>query len=233
MEPGSSEIDPVSSEIDPVISKIDSLISGIDSIISGIGPRYEGVDPLIAEIDSLRDGSAVNQQEAAGLALENRDKSIEHECLYQTFVLLSPEHATAVEFLNAHKSSTIVAARLGYYLTQKGNVAQGIQLLQQAASAGHPFAQYVLAIMLYQGNNVPKDVPRAVENLKTLDAQNFLPAKYNLGVHYYMTPFEAKGDEKGLNLIREAAKLGYPEAMKTLPALEKRAIMWGVAATSY
>ena len=191
-------------------------------------------EQLIAEIERLRDSSRADYKTGYDLAEANRHKNEIFEALFQTFLLFSSEEgAKAVEFLQSRTQFPFVAAHLGYSFTYKGNFVQGIPLLQQAASAGHRFAQYALAIIHYKGDNVPKDVQRAVVMLEELAALEFLPAVYSLGVHLYKPPSEAKGDVKGLNLIRAAARAEYPDAMKPLPALEKSAIMWGVAATSY
>jgi len=192
------------------------------------------IDSLIEEIERLRNGSHEDNRKARHMAEKNRSIDPRIEALFQTFWLFSPEKGpAALASLQSHTGIPFVDARVGYYFTLNGRIDEGLALLQRAADAENKFAQHALAVMLYNGEGMPKDVPRAVEMLEALAAQGFLPSVYSLGAHYYKPPNEARGDVTGLNLIRRAAKAGYPAAIKNLPDLEKAAIMFGVAATSY
>jgi TPR repeat protein len=189
---------------------------------------------LLLEIERLRDGSRPDEKEAYRLAEKHRDDDEYCRVQYYSFLLFSPvEGSAALTFLLLYMHIPFVAARVGYFLIHSGDIAQGLPHLQKAADAGHKFAQHALACMLHQGDKISRDVPRAVEMLEKLAASNFLPSVYALGVHHYKPPSEAKGDETGLNLIREAAKAGYKTAIEVLQDLERRATMFSVAVTSY
>ena len=106
------------------------------------------MEQIIAEIEHLRDGSRADYAKARELAEANRHKYPQIEALYQTFLLHTQDGDEAVKILQPFLHLPFVQARLGYHLTLNGCIAEGLELLQQAASAGHQFAKHALAIML-------------------------------------------------------------------------------------
>jgi hypothetical protein len=88
--------------------------------------------------------------------------------------------------------------------------------LQQAASQGHVRAQYVLADLYLEGDDVPKDVEEGIKWCR-LASESFLSvAHYRLGQLYAGGTGVPKDDERAVDLIQLAAEGGLGIACDSL-----------------
>lgn len=104
--------------------------------------------------------------------------------------------------------------------TPRYNPTEAAGLLEQAAAAGSPEADFELAKLLETGLGVPPDPERALALYRRSADQGFADAINDLGfLYYYGSLGLAKDQAKALELFRKAADLRHPEAMFNYAAL--------------
>ena len=86
----------------------------------------------------------------------------------------------------------------------KKNIKKGIKALEKAASAGEPYAQYLMGVHYETGTDVTRDPMKALELLKAASDLNFAPAQCYLGDLYY--------DGRNVNQSYETAVKYYLDA---------------------
>ena len=105
---------------------------------------------------------------------------------------------------------------LGLSLTLSAcNSSDPIKALQKAANKGDAEAQYELGIMYEIGDHddVPENLQKAVEWYKKSAEQRYAKAQLKLGLMYCVGLGVIKDNNKGCNLIREAAEQGNEMAI--------------------
>ncbi|MEO0972351.1 MAG: tetratricopeptide repeat protein [Pseudomonadota bacterium] len=109
---------------------------------------------------------------------------------------------------------TLALALLGVDALRRQEVPLALELLRQAAAAGHALAQRQLGAMYLGGLGVAVDVSAGRAILEAAVAQGDAPAMLALGLHLReLGADEAPTDHaRGLRLIRRAAALGEPLA---------------------
>jgi uncharacterized protein len=92
--------------------------------------------------------------------------------------------------------------------------ASAAALLQQAAAAGAPDAQFELARLYEKGLGVASDLPRALHLYQASAAQDYPDAINELGYFYFTGALGLQLDQaKALEMFAKAADLGQPEAI--------------------
>jgi TPR repeat protein len=98
--------------------------------------------------------------------------------------------------------------------------AEAAALLERAAAAGSPEAQYELAKLLEQGMGVDPDPARALDLYRQAAAQDFADAINDLGFLHYQGALGLPQDpDRALQLFERAADLRHPQAMFNFAAL--------------
>ncbi len=98
--------------------------------------------------------------------------------------------------------------------------AAAAQLLQQAADAGSPEAQFRLAQLYERGLGVEVDPARALALYKAAAEQNYPKALNDMGFLYFQGELGLERDlQKGLALFMQAADLRQQEAMFNVAAM--------------
>src|SRR5216683_1444473 len=85
-----------------------------------------------------------------------------------------------------------------------------LQMLQEAADAGHPPALYALATWYLHGRAVRKNFKKAVALLKKASTANIPAAQYDLGVSYELGKGVAKSTKLAFRWYLRAARNGDP-----------------------
>ncbi|MEL6523784.1 MAG: caspase family protein [Pseudomonadota bacterium] len=97
---------------------------------------------------------------------------------------------------------------------------EAVSLLQRAADAGSPEAQYELAKLYEKGIGVETAPERALELFKAAAAQDFADAINDLGFMYYQGLLGLREDpDEALRLFARAADLRHPQAQFNYAAL--------------
>jgi uncharacterized protein len=98
--------------------------------------------------------------------------------------------------------------------------AEAYQLLNRAAEAGSPEAQFELAKLLEAGMGVEPDRERALALFRAAAEQDFADAINDLGFFYYQGNLGLPRDpQRALALFERAADLRHPQAMFNFAAL--------------
>ncbi len=98
--------------------------------------------------------------------------------------------------------------------------SEAYQLLNRAAEAGSPEAQFELAKLLEAGIGVEPDRDRALELFRAAADQDFADAINDLGFFYYQGSLGLPRDpQRALALFERAADLRHPQAMFNFAAL--------------
>lgn len=93
------------------------------------------------------------------------------------------------------------------------NPAQSVALVKQAAEKDHPEALNVLGDWYRAGfHDIPQDLTIAIGYYKKAAAFQYPEAMMNLGQLKIMKRESAEESKKGLQLIKDAAYMGYPPA---------------------
>jgi hypothetical protein len=92
-------------------------------------------------------------------------------------------------------------------------------LVELAASAGDPKAQYMLARKYYDGEGVPKNDAEAARWYQLAADQGNADAQTNLGAMYYKGEGVPKNDGEAEKWFRRAANQGNPVAQTNLGAI--------------
>ena len=98
--------------------------------------------------------------------------------------------------------------------------SEAAQLLERAAAAGSPEAQYELAIQYETGKGVSQDEARALELYRQAAAQDYPDALNELGFFHFQGMLGLPQDpQKALTFFERAADLRHPQAMYNFAAL--------------
>jgi TPR repeat protein len=99
------------------------------------------------------------------------------------------------------------------------SVDSEMQDLATKAAQGDPTAQYNLAVELYRGEKVEKDLERAAELFRSSAASGHVPAHANLAHLVFYGHGLARDPEEGIRLWRFAAERGHAEAQLHLASV--------------
>ena len=104
----------------------------------------------------------------------------------------------------AQQGHTQAQANLGLILFQNGDRVGALPWIRKAAERGEPRAQYVLGTAMFNGDLVPRDLPRAYAMMTRASAQGLPQATTSL---QQMDSYISMGDRQiGLALAREMAE---------------------------
>ena len=113
-----------------------------------------------------------------------------------------------MSYWNTKKRATIVALGLGLYLLF--NFAQEkvteLEHTKKLAKDGDAYAQYILGLIYFKGEEVPKDYKEAVKWYRRSAEQGYAPAQLNLGVMYHMGEGVPQDDKQAVKWYRKLAE---------------------------
>ncbi|MES2694373.1 MAG: tetratricopeptide repeat protein [Verrucomicrobiota bacterium] len=114
----------------------------------------------------------------------------------------------------------MLALALQTYATDK---PAALEWLKKAVATGDPEATFRQAGMMFQGTDVPKDVPGAIALMKEAADAGFPPAQFEMGriILGGNAPFPAT-PAAGAELIRKAAEANFPQAVALMGELFER-----------
>ncbi len=124
---------------------------------------------------------------------------------------------------NDSRAQGILAA-----LYQKGedgvgkNPVLALSWLNRAAENGDPPSLHNLAALHFVGQDVPKDVPRAVTLFSRAAELNFAPSQFMLGWMYSEGRVVPQDKARGLDWLRRAAAQGEPRAIAALNSIKEK-----------
>ena len=114
----------------------------------------------------------------------------------------------AMSYWNTKKRATIVALGLGLYLLF--NFAQEkvteLEHTKKLAKDGDAYAQYILGLIYFKGEEVPKDYKEAVKWYRRSAEQGYAPAQLNLGVMHHMGEGVPQDDKQAVKWYRKLAE---------------------------
>ncbi len=100
------------------------------------------------------------------------------------------------------------------------DILAAIKLLERAAAAGSPEAEFELAKLYERGTGVPVDEKRALELYRAAADQNYAPAINDLGFLHYQGGLGLPPDpQEALKFFERAADLRHPQAQFNFAAL--------------
>ncbi len=99
------------------------------------------------------------------------------------------------------------------------SVESEIQNLATEAAQGDSTAQYNLAVELYRGEKVEKDLEKAAALFRSSAASGHVPAHANLAYLVFYGHGVARDPEEGIRLWRFAAERGHAEAQLHLASV--------------
>ncbi len=112
----------------------------------------------------------------------------------------------------------------GVLLFQNGNRTAALPLLRKAADRGDARAQYILGTLLFNGEGIEKDWPRAYAYMTRAAGQGLPAAARSLGQMEQFVP--APERQKGIALARQmdrGARGGTPQVAASAPSVGKPA----------
>jgi len=122
------------------------------------------------------------------------------------------------EKLNTENMSAedIMALQSGIAAFETKQFVRAHQLLSPLAQAGHPEAQYRLAIMAQNGLGMVVNQKQAVHWMRTAAEQGFDLAQHGLGFMYMEGECVEQNDTQAIHWFRLAAEQGLAGAQATL-----------------
>jgi uncharacterized protein len=112
--------------------------------------------------------------------------------------------------------------RVGQRHVRDKKPADAVAAFEKAAMGGSIEAKYLLGYLLYMGDQVPKDVPRALDLLREAAASGHTNAKVSLAFAAYQRAPGAPTIEEALRLLEEAEAAGHPKARALRDKIEAR-----------
>lgn len=107
-------------------------------------------------------------------------------------------------------------------LLQTGQAEAGAAEMQRAAEAGHPMAQYRLALAYERGEGVGVDLAAARIWTERAAASGVAMAMHNLGVYNARGEGAARDEAAAFRWFRQAAEFGVPDSQYNLGILYER-----------
>lgn len=104
----------------------------------------------------------------------------------------------------------------GYVRLRAGQLRDALPPLFRAASAGDPYAQNILALLLYRGQGLARNPEQAVEWWEKAAALNLPEAQYNLALCYARGEGTSRDPEKAVYWWKLAAEQGMADAAYNL-----------------
>lgn len=101
-------------------------------------------------------------------------------------------------------------------LLQAGREQEALPALFRAAAADDPYAQNILALILYRGQSVARNCELATEWWEKAARQNLPQAQYNLGLCYALGCGVPPSPEQAVHWWKLAAEQGMPDAAYNL-----------------
>lgn len=101
-------------------------------------------------------------------------------------------------------------------LSQRGDDATAVALIQGLADQGHAIGQFQIGSMYSAGIAVPRDASRATKWYRLAAEQGYPPAQYNLGAAYGNGSGVPKDHAEAAKWTRRAAEQGFPPAQVRL-----------------
>lgn len=101
-------------------------------------------------------------------------------------------------------------------LLQAGREQEALPALFRAAAADDPYAQNLLALILYRGKSVARNFELAAEWWEKAALQNLPQAQYNIGLCYALGCGVAPSPEQAVLWWKRAADQGMPDAAYNL-----------------
>ena len=104
----------------------------------------------------------------------------------------------------------------GYILLRAGKLNEALPPLFRSASAGDPYTQNMLALLLYRGQGLARNPEQAVEWWEKAAALNLPEAQYNLALCYARGEGTSTDPEKAVYWWKRAAEQGMADAAYNL-----------------
>ena len=111
---------------------------------------------------------------------------------------------------------------LGKLLLEHGKAVEGIEYLSRASNHGSSYAQYSLGKLYLEGQQVPKDIDKALSYFGDAAANGNQYAQYALGKLFLLGRDVPRDEEKGLRFLRQSAAQGNIYAQHFLDHREDR-----------
>mmetsp|Transcript_11228 Transcript_11228/g.16853 ORF Transcript_11228/g.16853 Transcript_11228/m.16853 type:complete len:720 (+) Transcript_11228:144-2303(+) len=107
-----------------------------------------------------------------------------------------------------------------YYSKNEKKLQEAVYWCNKAANEGHALAQNQLGRMYLDGNGVSVDKRKAAELFQAAASQSDINGMVNLAAALLVGSGVARNPDRAIGLLRKSAKMGDPDALQIIAALE-------------